>query len=462
MNRSLIITASLVVLASCALYPDADVVPPAGSLTSIVSDELEHQQRMQAFAPLPGREWWLEFEDPGLNFLIEQVLDKSFDVRRAVLNVDTAEASLRVLNADLYPMTSVVTSLGLNEETDLSIDPSFTSSLGFNTVWSPDLFGQVRETIKAGEAALEANEALQRDAVRLVLSQTAQIYANLRITQSRVSITEQNLARLDENIGRIRRLVEAGFSTRLDLSRAEQQFHGVETELALLQIAEKELENALSLLTLVSPATIQSVSQGMAEPAVPELLPLFDIEYIVKNRPDLRAAEFNLMQAFYNENVARGDLYPSVNLNFTVAGTGSELRGLPSLEGVSLALANSVATPLLGRGRILGQIEIAEINTASVRLNYEEAVITAVLDIDQSVANWERLNEQVVARKASLDAAIDAQSSAEILFFAGEVEFTTVLIAEQARLDAEQDFLVAKQGRILSYIDYVSAVVPQW
>ena len=138
------------------------------------------------------------------------------------------------------------------------------------------------------------------------------------------------------------------------------------------------------------------------------------------------------------------------------------LGNLANFGNVSSSLFASIVQPLLGRGRLLANIDQENAQVKQALINYEETVFEAVLDIDTALENWSRRQDQVKFDKHSLDTAIEAQQLAERLFFAGETSFTAVIVAENTRLAAEETYLLTRQAAFENYISYSAATVPNW
>ena len=140
---------------------------------------------------------------------------------------------------------------------------------------------------------------------------------------------------------------------------------------------------------------------------------------------------------------------------------GSAAR-LTDIGNLSSSLFANIAQPLFGRGRLLANIDQESAIVDQALVNYEETVLQAVLDIDTALTNWARRQEQLRFDKQSFDTAKEAQQLAKKLFFAGESNYTAVIVAENTRLAAEEEYLLSRQAAFESYIAYSAAIVPNW
>ena len=111
---------------------------------------------------------------------------------------------------------------------------------------------------------------------------------------------------------------------------------------------------------------------------------------------------------------------------------------------------------------MLAGIDLESARVKQALLNYEEAVFQAALDIDTSLATWDRRQKQLAFDQKTLTTATEAQKRAQKLFFAGEESYTAVIVAENTRLAAEDRYLISRLAAFESYIDYSASTIPNW
>ena len=410
----------------------------------------------EAFTAQQAQNWWQDLKDPLLNFLVYETLQQSFDTRRALTNVEQAEAILRGVRADRLPSISLNGEINTEDYTDIDV------RAGIGGQWNPDLFGKARQNVKQAQSSLISNQALARDVRRLVLTRMTQTYIAYRTTEARIDLNQGNLERLIEKRSRIQRLVDSGYSSRLDLDRSETQISQIQSNIAALKAQKISTRNALALFMRASPKTLQDwLARKPNSLTLPDKIPEPRLDYIVRHRPDIRSAEWALISANHGKQSAELALYPDITLNgsiFSISG----LTSMTNLGNVASSLVTNIAQPLLGRGRLLAGIDQQTSRVNQALLDYEETVFQAVLDIDTALSNWKRRNEQQHFDQKTLDTAIEAQSRAQKLFFAGQESFTAVIVAENTRLAAEDRYLLSRQAAFNSYVNYTAAVVPNW
>ena len=411
----------------------------------------------QAFTSEQASYWWENFNDPLLNHFVARSLETSFDTRRALLNVEQAEAILRGVRADILPAVNLNTQALTQDLSSLGADAAL------NVNWNLDLFGKTRAQIKQAQSELANSQATAKDVNRLTLARITQAYIAYRTTQDRILLSEANLARLLDNQKNIRRLVDTGFSTKLDLNRTQTQVSQLQSRLASLQAQKVATRNALAIFVQIPPQKLQELLSSSVDHklTLPQNLTPPQLDLLIRHRPDIRSAEWSLIAATQSQRAAQLALYPDVTLGGDILRL-STLTDLADIGNVSSALFANLAQPLLGRGRLLANIDLQSARVQQALVDYEETVLQAVLDIDTALSVWGRRQEQLAFDKSSLDTAIEAQQLAKRLFFAGESNFTALIVAENTRLAAEENYLLSRQAAFESYIAYAAATVPNW
>ncbi len=450
-------------LSSCSALP-SDYGPDVVSATQNVfstnnSGEFLPSLRdmpIEAFTARTAKNWWGNFEDPLLNYLAHETLQKSYDARRAITNVEQAESLLRADRADLSPV------IGLNGQINTRDYSEIDLGVGVGGSWDLDLFGETRENIKQAESNVALNKATVRDVRRLVLASMVQTYVAYRTTQARIDLNQHNLGRLLEKQQRIKRLVDSGYSSRLDLDRADTQIFQIQSNIAALEAQKVATRNALAIFVQTSPQVLKGwLERKAGNLSLPSQLLPPSLDYIVRHRPDIRAAEWSLISATHGERAAQLALRPDVTLSGSIFSLGT-LGNLTDIGGLSSSILTNIAQPLLGRGRLLAGIDLETARMKQAMINYEEAVFQAALDIDTALATWNRRQQQLAFDQKTMNTAIEAQERAQKLFFAGQESFTAVIVAENTLLAAQDTYLRSRQAAFTSYINYSAATVPGW
>lgn len=461
---------------SCArLAPDREVTKTQQALDVSMpsADSVALDLSAINYEAEDARAWWREFDDPVLHQLIEKALANSIDLKIAMTRLDEAMAAVRTSRADLYPTVNLETRTGVStldfskDGLGFSRERINTNTLDLRLAWQIDLFGQLRGVATSAKASLESQGHQLRDAQRLLVSQVAQSYYQIISIRERSKLIIESLKRRGENVMRIDDLLDKGYATLLDKTRTDSQYYEAKASFEELQLAEASALNQLSVLVSMNPSKLRNDIRRMGKLFVPEkTLPLPTVNMLLAHRPDLRAAESNLRAAVHNVNSAKAALYPSLNLSANLGrGTGSEgtTRGVfPSLNSTVAGILMNVVTPIINRGRLLAAIDANSALLQQAHLVYESSVLRAVTQIDTAMVTTDKNQGIYEQRRRASKSAQQAEKLSKELFKSGELDYTSVIVAEDTRVSAEQNMIVAQTALITAYISYLADVVPVW
>lgn len=422
----------------------------------------------QPIADTNTKNWWTQFEDDTLNQLLADTLNDAFDLRTAAARLAIAAGQSRSSHAGLLPTLSFdangsITDDDIERNDFRTPNQSHSLSLDLTAQWQTDLLGRLFAIHKADDKRLLAAEALSTDTQRVLLQNVMVRYFELRAVQRLKVLAQESVTRRTENARRINRLVEKRYATSLDKNRTDSQLYEAKAELATQAISEVQLINTLALLTGLPLADARArLIDTVPLPIIPTKVPTPTPADLIQHRPDLRAAEYDLEAAAYALNAAKAAKYPSLNFGIQLTKSGTDLENWPSLNPSIGSVFAGLTQPLLGRGRILAQIDIEDANLQLAHIRYEQAILALLADIDSTlvavVRNRDIHQNRVLAAESSSAAAKDSHR----LFKSGEIEYTSVIVAEQTRTSAERLATLAHRDTIIAYTRYLTAVVPAW
>ena len=463
---------SALLMSACA-GPEPTVVDtqPVQSRAQGQLPSLEQAQAMlepSSYEANQAELWWQQFNDTALSALVERGQAAAFDVRFAAAQLDAARAAVRGARALGQPSVSLQGSQEISQtdivDNGLSRNARRTeSTLGLGLDWQLDLFNSIGASVSAAEARAGSAEALLRDVRRVLTVQIVSNYVQLRSVQRRLIIASESERRRVDNVDRIKRLVDRGYGTILDLQRTQSQLYQVRADRAGLANNEVQLINQLAILT---DQPLNDLHAMLKQPdelwAPPPTAPLPHPTQILRQRPDLRALERNLAAAAFDVDASKAALYPSLTLGVDLFKSGITAGLLPSFPLLSGRILTSLAWPLLGRGRLLAQVDQTNARLDSALVTYERGVLNAMSEIDTALNALARTREIHDHRVQSAAAAREAEQLSRRLFLAGEVEYVSVVVAEQTRAAEEDAAVAAQRDALLAYVNYVGAVVPAW
>ncbi|MCQ8119930.1 TolC family protein, partial [Methylomonas rosea] len=272
--------------------------------------------------------WWLGFNDPLLNDLIDKALAANHDLKIATARVREANAMVTVAEAALYPSLDFSLSGGREKRIDrivgvpsgqgikLITPTADAVSGGLAARWEIDLFGGRQLAAEAATAQAEGSQEGLHAAQVGLLAQVATNYLELRGVQQRTGILQKNIELQRERLRTLQVFLKAGLANEADMARQQTLLLGTEATLPVLANAEQNLIHRLGVLLGEPP---ESLEQRLAlvgplpvvAPSIPGLVP----SDLLAQRPDLRLAQTEVSAAAASLGSARADLYPKLVLS---------------------------------------------------------------------------------------------------------------------------------------------------
>lgn len=233
-----------------------------------------------------------------------------------------------------------------------------------------------------------------------------------------------------------------------------------ETIPALQQDIE-QTENQISLLLGQSPQTVgrgKSLTEQEFPPDVPSGLP----SALLERRPDIRAAEQNLIAANAQIGVARAAYFPAISLTALLGGQSTQLTSLFAGPKAVYNFVPQISQPIFSAGKLKSNVKLAEAERASALAQYEKAIETAFGDVSNALIAHQRVRESRVHQQA-LVAALEDRKRLSYMRYQGGVN--TQLNALDSDRDLFQSELVLaqlKRNEILSVVQLYKALGGGW
>lgn len=405
----------------------------------------------------PG--WWRSFGDPALARLVEAALARNSDVLIAVARVDEARAQAELAESARLPALNgalgaqvgrslTATGIGINR----SVQP------GLQASWEPDLFGRIRNQIRAASLQYRATQA-ERDAAALaVAAATVQNYVALLALDAQLSITRETVASRNEALRLAQDQARVGYISQLQLTQAESEYQSVLGALPELELAVRRQENALRLLAGELPGDVAR-GGGFAAlhlPPVPAMLP----SQLLARRPDIAQRELLLAASDVNLALRRQAFLPQVSLS---AQLGSLFVNALDYDPVAVwSLGGSVLAPLFTGGRLNAQYEAAGSQRDQAALAYRRSVLTAFSEVENALAGVPRLAEQVDHASRRRDILSRSLGYAHDRYQAGYASYLEELDAQRNLYQVELSLVTLRRTQVENLIALYRALGGGW
>ena len=461
-----------VLLAGCTLGPDfVKPTPPAPDDWSAWHSGDESLRVPLGTGDNLRPDWWRTFGDPVLDRLEQRAFAASPDLKTAALRFAQARVQRGIVASQQVPeldMTATATRQRLSENgagsrvlraiagedaaaplIALVSEPFTLYQAGFDASWELDLWGRVRRSIEGADADVERQAALL-DIVRLSLaSEVAQNYFELRTVQQQIRLAREDIDALQQRLDLQQARVRAGLADHLDLDRQTAELAAVRAQLPSLLADESAGTNRIALLLGEHPGALNAELRAALEDvraSLPDLAAGLPSE-VARRRPDIRAAEARLHRATANIGVGRADLYPSIRIGAHF-GSESYLAGSFTDWGSrAWSIGPSLSLPLFDQGRRRNVVQLRELEQQEAAVTYQRTVLQAWQEVDDALSGYAAETQRMRSLEARVRSARDPWQVTRARYDAGTIDYTAVLDAQRAYLQARRD-LATSHGRL--------------
>lgn len=436
-----------------------DFSRPALYNDSVIKQELALKNGTQ-----PSKSWYALFGDEQLNILIEQGLKNSTDIEQAIAILRQARAELKISQAGFLPQINARG--GYNyQKNSKNIGPTADThyyNAGFDASWELDIWGKGRRQDEAAAAMLKAEEYSLNQVKNVVAAEIASDYVNLKLAVEKLRIAKQNLALQRDIFGVVKSKYQSGLTNDIAYNQAEYLLNSTETQIPQLQSQVEQYKNALAVLSGVLPSQLPLDSEKRS--------PIFSNAYqynikamynlpasVIRQRPDVAAAEQNLAAQNALVGAAVADLYPNVSISALWGYAASSGNSLFNSKSQGYSYEPLLSLPLLDWNRLQNQLNKQKYQKQEAFAVYKKTVLTAVGELKNAMANVQnelkrnRLQNRALANMNKVVAASSEK------YRSGLIEFSDFLTMEQNRLQAQNSSLESKAGIFQNLIAYYKA-----
>ena len=461
-SKFLIVGVFALSLQSCFVakdYKRSEDVIPAENLFR--TDELPQDSLSMA-----ELSWRQLFTDPVLDSYIEKGLQNNIDVRIALQQIIAAEAYVKQGKAGFLPTLDASGRVAHQEFSNngqqglAGITNGDSYEIAATATWEADIWGKIRSNSRAFDASyLQSLAAHQTIKTRLISDIATTYYQLLALDEQRL-VTLETISTRGEALETTKALKDAGNLTEVGVKQTEAQLY---TAKALLLDIENQIrlqENTLSILLGEAPQGKQRTTLDEQE-ITAELNIGFPVE-LLKNRPDLREAEYNLINAFELTNVARANFYPSLQLTASGGLQSLDVEKLFDVNSLFSSLVGSLAQPILNKRRIRTEFEVSKARQEQAKLNFQYALLNAGKEVSDALYAYEYNTDKIEAKTMEFEAYTDATRYSEELLDNGLVNYLEVIIARQNSLNSQLNLIDARFNQLAAVVELYRALGGGW
>ncbi|MDE8653119.1 efflux transporter outer membrane subunit [Novosphingobium album (ex Liu et al. 2023)] len=401
---------------------------------------------------LAATAWTEFFAEPRLREVIGLALANNRDLRLALARVEQARAQYRVQRADIFP------TLGADAGATFQKSPLgagsaggaqgavtgradiYSASLGVSA-WEVDLFGRLRNLTEAAQEQFLAADENRKAAQVALVAEVATAWLTLAADHDRLTIAGMTVQAYGETVALNEARFKAGVASELDVRQARTGLDQARADKAALTTQVAQDRNALELLAgtpiedRLLPDTLPA--RGVTIERLPGDLP----SEILLRRPDIAAAEHQLIAANANIGAARAAFFPRISLTVALGTISLGLSNLFQNGSETWSVAPSANLPIFDFGRNAGNLAYARATREAMLAQYEKTVQTAFREVADALARRGTIDEQLAAQVSLEDNARTAFRLSDARFRAGVEPYLTTLDAQRTYYAAQQSLV---------------------
>jgi NodT family efflux transporter outer membrane factor (OMF) lipoprotein len=416
--------------------------------------------------------WWTAFNDPQLNGLVERARAQNLSLYEAELRIREARAQRGVARAGLFPEVGQKDSYARIDISDrgspfgitgFTFPPFNMWSTGFDMSWEIDLFGRVRRTLEAATADIfAATEG--RNAVQVsVLGEVAATYVTLRTFEQRIVTAKENVRIQSETLRITQRKFDQGAVSKLEVAQATTQLHRT---LAALPLMYRERDRTINRLCVLQAQQPQDLSAWLGEsgpiPKPPATIAVGIPVNLVRQRPDLRRAEWEVIAQSARIGVATAELYPRFSLTGTFTLDAADITQLFTGDSIAYQVVPAARWSILNFGRVRSNIAVQQTRWEEALTRYRQAVLQAVEEVENALTAYLRTRDSEVEFSKAVASAKDAVQVAQVKFDAGTVGFQSLLDAQRELAEVQDRHQEVSGNVALSVVALYKALGGGW
>ena len=403
-------------------------------------------------------DWWKIFNDPVLNDLETNAVAGNQNLRSAVARVDESRAAARMTRSQFLPGVVLDPSANRervsgNEPIPFPPSPIFklrpfymnTFSVPFDLSYEIDLWGRVRRSFESVRAQAQAEAADYQNVVLTLTADVAVNYYLLRSLDSQIATLNGIIEAHGETVRILGERANAGGITEAPMEQAKTSLANAKGQLAGLNMQRAETFNALALLCGKSPTAFEISVKPLnaSPPEIPPGLP----STVLERRPDIAAAERNMVSYNAQIGVARSAYFPVLRLTGQAGFLSGELDKLFSADSATWSLGPSVSIPVFTAGRTRAQVRQAESAYHQSVAEYRQAALTAFKEVEDSLVQINSWKEQSAAQAEAIASSQRAADITRARADNGILTTVEVLEANRAVLEQQQQLeqIIAEQ-----------------
>ncbi|REH46419.1 NodT family efflux transporter outer membrane factor (OMF) lipoprotein [Tenacibaculum gallaicum] len=461
LNKTLVVVVMATTLQSC--FVAKDYARPE-------LKETEHLYRTdnlpQDSLSMADVSWKDMFTDAHLKKYIDEGLQNNLDIRVALQQMAAAEAYMKQGKAGYLPSIGIGAKATHQELAKNSQFGSFFNGsidqyeITGNLSWEADIWGKIRSNKRAGKAGYLQSVAAHQAVKTQLVSAITSTYYQLLALDAQLEVTEQTIETRESSVTTIKALKDAGQVNQVAVDQNIAQYNNAKALKVDLEAAIFKTENTLNLLLGRTSVVVER--SKLSEQQLDEVVKIGVPAKLLRNRPDIMAAEYGLINAFEMTNVAKSNFYPSLTVTATGGFQSLELDELLSANSLFANIIGGLTQPIFNQRKIKTQHEVAKAQQEQALLSFKKTLLTAGNEVSNALFDYNAETEKFEYRQNEVEALRRAEMNSEELLKNGYANYLDLLTARERALNAELNVINNKLNQLLSVVNLYEALGGGW
>jgi len=426
--------------------------------------------------------WWEAFNDPQLNALEDQVNVSNQNIAAAAANFLSARALVKQTRAQLFPNAATQPSFTYTHQPFVVAAPTSSTSAGsssssssnnlfesgtfpeyylpFDASWTLDLWGRIRNSVKASVYAAQVSAA-DRESVRLTeQAEVAVDYFSIRTQDAQQALLDETVKAYQDSFDIEKERYDAGLSSNEDVKQAETQLETAQAQSVDLGILRAQYEHAIALLVGKPPAEFSLPAQALEAnpPAVPAEMPA----QLLERRPDIAAAERSMAEANANIGVAKAAYYPTITLSAAGGFEAVSAASWFTWPSRFWAIGPGAAETLFDAGARRGALQQAQAAYDQTVAQYRQTVLAGFVQVEDNLAALRILAEEIKKQDAAVASAQANLALATDRYKAGVDPYLNVITSQTTLLSNQRTALDLRMEQMTDSVQLIEALGGGW
>jgi multidrug efflux system outer membrane protein len=430
-----------------------------------IPESYQNDRTEAAFNPVIEDRWWQDFDDPELNELVEEVLKRNWDLKKATARILESRAQYLQISADRWPQVGLDYKWDKRRFGGVNVgrgETITTHQLTFPALFEIDLWSRLAKASAAARHDILVDEENRRTIAQTLVAETINLYLQIEASERRLQIADQSIKAFKRSLQFVDTRYKRGLTSVLDVRQARRLLAGAETLVPQLQQQLGILQQQLSVLLGRYPETRPARSQPADYYRRPDPVPTGLPSTLLLRRPDIRAAEARLVALNQRIGSAKAARFPAITLTGSYGWNADGKDRLFNADSVIWNFSRGVVQPLMDAGRLKARQRGIEAQYQQAVSDYADTILNAFAEVEGALLTRKKQLERREREINFLEEARATQRVAQNRYIKGLSEYLDVLDAQQTRFTAEGNLVLVDLNILTNRVNLHRALGGSW